>query len=118
MTSTMKAVSPPRTIPREDIRAVADHIAQQFNPQKIMLFGSYARGEAHDYSDVDVIVVSPNFRKMGFMKRLESLSQMRTGKARTIAMDIVGYTSDEFAEMGKYSPHLEKIKKEARVVFP
>jgi len=60
MTSTMKAVSPPRTIPREDIRAVADHIAQQFNPQKIMLFGSYARGIAHPFSDVDLLVVLEN----------------------------------------------------------
>jgi predicted nucleotidyltransferase len=57
MTGTMKAVDPPSPIPREDIQVVADHIAQMFNPQKIMLFGSYARGTVHPFSDVDLLVV-------------------------------------------------------------
>jgi predicted nucleotidyltransferase len=47
----------PGTIPQEEIRAVAQQIAQKFNPQKIILFGSYAYGNYHPYSDVDLLVI-------------------------------------------------------------
>lgn len=45
------------TIPREEIEAVAHQIAQKFNPQKIVLFGSYARGDFHTHSDIDLLVI-------------------------------------------------------------
>ena len=44
------------TIPREEIEDVAHQIARKFNPQKIILFGSYARGDFHPYSDIDLLV--------------------------------------------------------------
>ena len=34
-------------------------IVEQFNPEKIILFGSYARGTAGKDSDVDLLVVMP-----------------------------------------------------------
>jgi predicted nucleotidyltransferase len=39
------------------IQQVADYIAQTFDPQKIILFGSYAYGEPKPWSDVDLLVV-------------------------------------------------------------
>lgn len=40
-----------------DIQKMADIIAERFQPEKIILFGSYANGTATDDSDVDLIVV-------------------------------------------------------------
>jgi predicted nucleotidyltransferase len=57
MISNMKMSKTPGTIPQEEIRAVAQQIAQKFNPQKIILFGSYAQGNYHPYSDVDLLVI-------------------------------------------------------------
>jgi len=42
-----------------DIRALSDWIAAEFRPQRIVLFGSYARGTATVGSDVDLLVVMP-----------------------------------------------------------
>ena len=39
------------------IQQIADRIADRFQPEKIILFGSYARGEAHPHSDLDLLVV-------------------------------------------------------------
>ena len=47
----------PGTIPQEEIRAVAHQIARKFNPDKIILFGSYAHENYHPYSDVDLLVI-------------------------------------------------------------
>jgi predicted nucleotidyltransferase len=46
-----------RAISPEEIHAIARQIARKFNPQKIILFGSYARGNHHSFSDVDLLVV-------------------------------------------------------------
>jgi predicted nucleotidyltransferase len=39
---------------------LADEIAKNFSPQKIVLFGSYAYGKPNEDSDVDLMVVMPH----------------------------------------------------------
>src|SRR6059036_1873739 len=41
------------------IRDFAVRIAERFRPHKIVLFGSYAYGQPHDESDVDLLVIMP-----------------------------------------------------------
>ena len=43
----------------KDIQALADSIVKLFNPERIILFGSYAAGTAGIDSDVDLLVVLP-----------------------------------------------------------
>jgi predicted nucleotidyltransferase len=40
-----------------DIQQLANDIARQFHPEKIILFGSHARGDAGPDSDVDLMVI-------------------------------------------------------------
>lgn len=46
-----------RRIPMKTIRAIAKHIAEKFNPEEIILFGSHAYGKPTAWSDVDLLVV-------------------------------------------------------------
>jgi uncharacterized protein len=46
-------------IPMAAIRRYARQIAEKFDPDKIILFGSYAYGRPHEWSDVDILVVMP-----------------------------------------------------------
>ena len=46
-----------RRIPMKTIRAIAKHIAEKFNPEEIILFGSHAYGRPTAWSDVDLLVV-------------------------------------------------------------
>ncbi len=41
------------------IRRFAREVAERFQPEKIILFGSYAYGTPHADSDVDILVVMP-----------------------------------------------------------
>jgi predicted nucleotidyltransferase len=43
----------------DEIISLADRIAREFNPEKIILFGSYASGSPSEDSDVDLMVVMP-----------------------------------------------------------
>ncbi len=46
-------------IEMEQIQALSQQIAEQFNPDRIILFGSYAYGTPNEDSDVDLLVVMP-----------------------------------------------------------
>jgi predicted nucleotidyltransferase len=46
-------------IPMRVIRRYARRVAERFEPEKIILFGSYAYGTPHADSDVDILVVMP-----------------------------------------------------------
>ncbi|PSN14031.1 hypothetical protein C7293_13365 [filamentous cyanobacterium CCT1] len=47
------------------IEQIADRIVERFHPEKIILFGSYARGEAHDHSDLDLLIVMATLAPRG-----------------------------------------------------
>src|SRR6185437_6386360 len=42
-----------------EIRRMVKRLARMFRPEQIILFGSYARGDAGPDSDVDLLVVMP-----------------------------------------------------------
>jgi predicted nucleotidyltransferase len=46
-----------KRIPQKAIDQVVEQIMERFKPQKIILFGSYGRGNPHPESDVDMLVV-------------------------------------------------------------
>lgn len=46
-------------VPMAVIRHFAREVAKRFEPEKIILFGSYANGEPHADSDVDILIVMP-----------------------------------------------------------
>lgn len=50
-------------IPESAIQDVVRQIATRFSPLKIILFGSYARGDPRPESDVDLLVIMPTRRE-------------------------------------------------------
>jgi predicted nucleotidyltransferase len=46
-------------ITHKAISSFARHVARQFKPQKIIMFGSYADGKPTEDSDVDILVIMP-----------------------------------------------------------
>ena len=46
-------------IPRRLIRRFVREVADRFQPEKVILFGSHAYGQPHADSDVDILVIMP-----------------------------------------------------------
>jgi predicted nucleotidyltransferase len=59
----------------QTITNLAEQIAREFRPRRIILFGSYAYGEPTSDSDVDLLVVLA-FRGKGLHKALEFLNRI------------------------------------------
>jgi len=53
------------------IRRFACDVAEKFQPDKIILFGSYAYGSPHEDSDVDILVIMPARNEIDQSARIE-----------------------------------------------
>ncbi|MGD9194331.1 MAG: nucleotidyltransferase domain-containing protein [Desulfobacterales bacterium] len=84
----------------------------EFNPEKIILFGSYARGDYDEESDIDIIVVYQTEKR--FLDRLEEL-YMKWNLSN--AVDILAYTPDEFTNMMKDNYFLKQAVEEGVIIY-
>ena len=73
--------------------AIVERIVERFHPERIILFGSRARGTARLDSDVDLLVVMPF---TGSRLRL-AVEIRKTLRGLGVAKDIVIMTPEEFA---------------------
>jgi predicted nucleotidyltransferase len=58
-------------IPLRLIRDYVRRVAERFQPERIILFGSYAYGTPHADSDVDILVVMPARNEIDQAARIE-----------------------------------------------
>jgi len=59
MASTRHRAKAGATSTQKQIQEMVERIVRQFMPDKIILFGSHARGDAGPDSDVDLLIVMP-----------------------------------------------------------
>jgi uncharacterized protein len=78
------------------IERATELLVEAAHPDKIILFGSHARGDTTRYSDLDLLVILPNVSdRAGEMVRLR-----RTLKRLPIPIDIIVYSTAEVEERG------------------
>lgn len=68
-------------------------IEQHFAPEHFILFGSRINGVPHEWSDIDMIVVSKTFEQTRFIGRAY---HFKTIVGPHIATSVLCYTPDEF----------------------
>jgi uncharacterized protein len=79
-------------VTNEQITHAVHRLVERFQPERVILFGSHARGTADERSDVDLLVIS---KFAG--KRRELLVEMdRTLRGIGFARDIVLLTPEEY----------------------
>lgn len=97
------------------LEEVVQSITLQHPEAKVILFGSYARGDYTVDSDLDFCVLVPEF----WDRRLEVVTDIRGAIRRGFPMpkDVVTFTFEEFEEFSQVPSRLEYvIKEEGRVL--
>ena len=85
---------------------------KKFKPEKIILFGSSARGDYDESSDIDLIIVYKTRKR--FMNRLKDLYMAwKLPKA----VDILAYTPKEFNTMLRESIFIQDIMAEGLTLY-
>src|SRR3990172_9322855 len=70
-------------VPKSVIRRFARDVAERFDPDKIILFGSHAYGKPHADSDVDILVIMP------CRNQLDQAFKIRMQVDRPFPLDII-----------------------------
>ncbi len=83
-------------IPQDLIAIIVDRVVRQFDPVRIILFGSRARGEARADSDVDLLVILLKVSD----KRRAVIAIRRALNGIPASKDIIVATPQEIAERG------------------
>jgi predicted nucleotidyltransferase len=92
---------------------IINRIVRQYRPKKIIVFGSYARGDVHQGSDLDLVIIKNTKDK--FLRRMDRIIDLCDGE---ITVEPLIYTEAEFKKMlNEGNDFLETVSKEGKVVY-
>jgi len=102
-----------KRIPNSVIRNLARQIAEEFKPQKIILFGSYARGKPGSESDVDMLVIM-NTRLSETRQAIQICQRIQY----MFGLDLIVYTPKHLSQRIKMGDwFLRDVLKEGKVLY-
>jgi len=86
-------------VTKAKINEIRDKIAGKIKPEKIILFGSYAKGTQNEDSDIDIAVIVKDKKKSS--KR--NIEIKRIFFDRTYALDVFSFNNKEIEQLSRIS---------------
>lgn len=99
---------------RKSINRFISRLKRKIRISYVILFGSYARGTPHPYSDIDIAVISPNFDRMKEIEAMQFLSLQ--AKDSDILIEPISFPLKELKHLTNGS-FLDYILKNGRIVY-
>jgi predicted nucleotidyltransferase len=96
---------------KDSVRRLVEKLSSLDQVERVSLFGSYARGRADLFTDLDVLVVMRS--KEPFVERVKRLYGLL---ALPVDLYLLCYTPREFANL-KDQPFLKRILQEEMVLY-
>ncbi len=96
----------------EELKRYVDTIVAEYNPEKIILFGSFAVGRVGPNSDIDLMIVMDTDKP--FLDRTKEIIKLLKPKVGT---DFLVYTPDELLEMSDRDFFRKEIVEKGRVIY-
>jgi HEPN domain-containing protein/predicted nucleotidyltransferase len=96
------------------LQEIVDRVVQGYSPDRIIVFGSRAAGEARDDSDLDLLIVKETHDRP--LERRISVERLLLD--RSIALDIHVYTPEEMRRLFSLSdPFVEEVLEKGKVIY-
>jgi uncharacterized protein len=87
---------------------------KRYEPEKVIIFGSSARGDADEQSDVDVVIIKQTDKR--FLDRLLEVAKLLDNDLGKV--DVFVYTREEFEDMQRReNPFIGKVVTEGRTIY-
>ena len=98
-----------KTILLQNLKLFKKRVDRDFKVDKLIFFGSRAKGTSRRYSDVDLILVSSKFKKLDFVERG---AKMYNYWNIHYPVDFLCYTPEEFNKLKKQATIVQEAVKE------
>lgn len=99
---------------QEQINHVIQKIVDEYKPEKIILFGSYANGAPTDDSDLDLLIIKQTTTP--FHKRPREIRKYLSNPS--CSLDLLVYTPSEYAEYkNQHHSFLNEILREGQICY-
>lgn len=82
--------------------------------EKIILYGSYAKGTPRAHSDIDIAIISPDFKGKKMLDIQSTLARLLSQYLSVAEM--VGYSSDDF-RVASPETFIGEIKRTGKVLY-
>src|SRR3989475_6003110 len=73
----------------QELHRMIEILTREYKPEKLILFGSAAQGELHEWSDLDLVVVKRTDKPL--LERIEEVLRLVRPK---VGLDVLGYTPE------------------------
>jgi len=114
MKTNLLAAGPAKRLTEEVLSRITAKIVGNFQPEKVILFGSHAWGNPRTYSDVDILVVMD---VEGSLIRKEA-EISKTARPKYVPMDIIVRTPEQIQHRLRIGdPFIHRIMKEGKVLY-
>lgn len=100
---------------KKELTTYIARVKKNIDPEKVILFGSFARGEATEWSDIDILVVS-KFKGISAKRRFDTLYDLHADLIRNHDIHAYGVTPQEY-ENAKPWTIFSDIKREGVVLY-
>jgi predicted nucleotidyltransferase len=98
----------------KEIQSITTQLIEKYGPEKIILFGSVARGEYDQANDLDFLIIKQDVPFYG-IDRMRELDELID---RNVAADMLVYRPDEFEDRVRLGdPFIKAILREGRVLY-
>ena len=77
----------------ERIKAISERLKKEYKAQKVILYGSYAKGEATEDSDVDLFIIAPTNER--FFQRMATVLGLIRDLKKGIPIEPIVLTAEE-----------------------
>lgn len=100
----------------EEAKIITEKIVSFCHPDKVILFGSLAKGKSHIESDIDLLIIKDSDKKRPY--RVKEIYEAIRGIKRSFSLDPIVYTSREIKQrqlLGDY--FILRVLKEGKVLY-
>ncbi len=107
------AQSKRRTLLETELRRYILLLRNQYQPERVILFGSLAAGEIGEWSDIDLVIVKETEHR--FLDRTKEVLQLLQPR---VGVDILVYTPREFEQLSRERVFVRsEIQEKGKVLY-
>jgi predicted nucleotidyltransferase len=99
----------------KEVKRFINRVKKEIKIDKVILFGSFAEKRQSEWSDIDLAIISDDFKKMNHFERMVYLGKLAWW-ADAVSVEALGYTLDEYKNATKLD-FLDEIKRTGKIIY-